>query len=421
MILLGCIADDFTGATDLGDTLARHGMRTIIQVGTPAAGYAAANSDAVIIALKSRTVPAEDAVRLSMSALRWLERAGVRQVFFKYCSTFDSTDRGNIGPVTDALLDALGDTFTIACPAFPENGRTVYLGHLFVWNQLLSDSPMRHHPLTPMTDANLVRVLQRQTQGRVALVPYQTVRRGTDAIRIACARLHADGVRYAIVDAIDAEDLHNVGAAVDSLRLVTGASGVARGIPDTLRRQGLMQCEQAAEPWPAVGGYAAVLAGSCSTATLAQVAEMRLHAPALAIDPRSLARGDDIVAQAVQWAAARLPEGPVLIYTSAPQEEVARVQAELGQERAASLIDRALTEVANGLVTQGVRKLVVAGGETAGAIVQALGISALRIGPQIEPGVPWTLGLGDPPIAFALKSGNFGGPDFFLKALEGIS
>jgi len=182
-----------------------------------------------------------------------------------------------------------------------------------------------------------------------------------------------------------------------------------------------MQCEQAAEPWPAVGGYAAVLAGSCSTATLAQVAEMRLHAPALAIDPRSLARGDDIVAQAVQWAAARLPEGPVLIYTSAPQEEVARVQAELGQERAASLIDRALTEVANGLVTQGVRKLVVAGGETAGAIVQALGISALRIGPQIEPGVPWTFGLGDPPIAFALKSGNFGGPDFFLKALEGIS
>jgi len=416
MIPLGCIADDFTGATDLGDTLVQRGMRTILLVDVPADGLAVPDADCVIVALKTRTAPASAAVHQSTAALRWLRAAGTRQFFFKYCSTFDSTDAGNIGPVADALLAELGEVFTVAVPAFPENGRTVYLGHLFVGEQLLSESSMRHHPLTPMTDANLVRVLQRQTTGRVGLIPYQTVRGGPEAIRGACARLRDGGVRYAIVDAVAPEHLDHIGAACEGLRVVTGGSGVARGLPGNFLRQGVLRFAGGAEALPPVGGYAAVLAGSCSAATLAQVAEMRRSAPALAIDPRALAT-EDVAARAVRWAEPLLPRGPVLIYTSAPPDEVARVQQALGQERAAALVERALTEIASGLVTRGVRRLVVAGGETAGAIVQALGIRALRIGSRIDPGVPWTLGLGEIPIALALKSGNFGSPDFFLRAL----
>lgn len=420
MIPLGCIADDFTGATDLGNTLVQRGMRAILLVDVPPVNMPVPDADAVIIALKIRTIGAAEAVRQSTRALRWLKSAGTRQYFFKYCSTFDSTDAGNIGPVADALLSELGETFTIACPAFPENGRTVYLGHLFVWNQLLSESPMRHHPLTPMTDPDLVRVLQRQTAGRVALISYHTVCRGVEAIRDALSRLRTEGVRYAIVDAVEAEHLESIGAACDVLRFITGGSGVARGLPRNFLQQGLLRAVRGMEALPEVGGYAAVLAGSCSAATLAQVVEMSRSTPSLAIDPRLVAAGENVEEHALRWAEPYLPRGPVLIYTSAPPEEVARVQAQLGPERAATLVEQALTRIARDLVARGVRKLVVAGGETSGAVVQALGISALRVGPQIDPGVPWTISLSDTPIALALKSGNFGAPDFFLKALEGI-
>lgn len=417
-LLLGCIADDLTGATDLANTLVRKGMRTVQVIGVPAAGEPLPEADAIVVALKSRTIAAAAAVALSRAALERLKDAGSHQYFFKYCSTFDSTAAGNIGPVADALLADLGETFTIACPAFPENKRTIYLGHLFVGGVLLSDSSMRTHPLTPMTDANLVRVLGRQTKAKVGLVPFGAVSRGPQAIGADFARLRADGVRYAIVDAVEDRHLLDIGMACADMRLVTGGSGIALGLPENFRRRGALRTAGGADVLPAVGGSAAVIAGSCSAATLTQIVHMKQARPAFAIDPMALAAGEDVVGRALAWARERLPGGPVLIYASAPPEEVARTQERLGRERAGEMIERALAEIAAALVSAGVRRLVIAGGETSGAVVQRLGVKALRIGPQIDPGVPWTATVEEPVLALALKSGNFGAPDFFTRAFE---
>jgi uncharacterized protein YgbK (DUF1537 family) len=416
---LGCIADDLTGATDLANALARRGMHVVQTIGAPAPNDAVPEAEAIVVAMKSRTNPPEEAVAMSLAACRWLKAAGARQFYFKYCSTFDSTDKGNIGPVADALLQELGADFSIACPAFPETGRTIYLGHLFVGKQLLSDSPMRNHPLTPMTDANLVRVLQRQTQGKVDLVPLATMRQGAAAVRNAFEALSQGGVHYVITDAVEDNDLLILGEACASLKLVTGGSGAAIGLPENFRRAGLIPKRDAVEPLPVVGGLGAVIAGSASQATLGQVAAMKAKHPSLALDPFEIAEGGaKIVAEALDWAKPKLQSGPVLIYASAPPDQVAAVQARLGREHAGALIEDALAKVAQGLVAAGVRRLVVAGGETSGAVVQGLGVKALRIGPQIDPGVPATLAIGEPRLALALKSGNFGGEDFFIKALS---
>jgi uncharacterized protein YgbK (DUF1537 family) len=399
--------------------LVRAGMRTVQTIGVPSDGGFApgTDADAVVVALKSRTIPADDAVAQSLAALAWLRAHGARQVLFKYCSTFDSTDDGNIGPVADALLDALGARFTIACPAFPVNRRTVYLGHLFVGEVLLSDSPMRDHPLTPMRDANLVRVLGRQTTRRVGLVPWPVVARGAGAIRAAFDRLAGDGHSHAVVDAIADDDLMEIGAACADLALVTGGSGVASGLPRNFRSAGLLQEHGEAANAPQVAGKAAVLAGSCSAATRAQVAEWGNAHRAVALDPLAGDAGT-VAARALRAIEADLGAGkPVLVYSTAAPEAVAAVQAKLGRERAATLIEEAFSMLARDLVERGVRRLVVAGGETAGAVVQALGVEALAIGPEIDPGVPWTTSLGARPLALALKSGNFGAVDFFAKAL----
>jgi uncharacterized protein YgbK (DUF1537 family) len=420
-VLLGAIADDFTGATDLCNTLVRRGMRAVQLIGVPEASAAVPDAEAIVVALKSRTIPAAEAVAQSLAALAWLRGAGARQLLFKYCSTFDSTNAGNIGPVAEALLDALGADFTLYCPAFPEAGRTIYRGYLFVGDVLLSESGMRDHPLTPMRDPSLVRVLQRQCRGRVGLVPVATVARGADAVREAFAELRRQGIRHAIVDAIEDRHLEAIGAAAADLPLITGGSGIALGLPENFRRRGLLSAG-AADALPAIGGAAAVLSGSCSTATLAQVAHMRERAPAFTIDPIAIAAGRDVAAQALDWAGPLLGAGPILISATAHPEEVAEVQRRLGRERAGALVEQTLAAIAEGLVARGVRRLVVAGGETAGAVVQALGVTGLRIGRQIDPGVPWTASfpgsLGEPVLALALKSGNFGAPDFFLRAFS---
>ena len=419
-MLLGCIADDVTGATDLASMLVRHGMRTVQVFGAPRAGEAAPDADAVVVALKSRTSEPTEAVAQSLAALAWLRATGqARQVFFKYCSTFDSTPRGNIGPVADALLDALGADFTIACPALPENGRTVCHGHLFVGRQLLSESGMKDHPLTPMTDANLVRVLGRQTKHPVGLVAYPTVDDGPAAIARAFATLRGAGTRHAVVDALFERHLKDIGAACADLPLVTGGSGVAMGLPENFRRRGDLAGSRSAGALPMVPGPAVILAGSCSPATLGQVAHWGARRPAFRVDPLRIAAGADVAAEATAWARDQLATGSaVLVYASAPPEQVRSAQAVLGREGAGEAIERTLAAVAQELVTgAGARCLVVAGGETAGAVVGVLGVRAIRIGPPIDPGVPWTVSLGDPPLALALKSGNFGGPEFFEKAL----
>lgn len=414
-LLLGCIADDFTGATDLANNLVRSGMRVVQTIGVPD-GALDEEVDAVVVALKSRTIPAAEAVAQSLAALAWLRAEGAKQIYFKYCSTFDSTPRGNIGPVTEALMDALGARFTIACPAFPENKRTVFKGYLFAGDVPLDESGMQNHPLTPMTDANLVRVLQAQVKRKVGLIDYVVVARGAKAILRRIAELEREGVSIAIVDAISDENLRRLGPALKDFALVTAGSGVAIGLPGNW---GIAPAARAAQLPPAAGG-AAVLSGSCSTATRAQVQAFAASgAPALALDPLAFSSAESAIAEALRWADSALSQGPVLVYSTADPEQVKGVQKRLGVAEAGTLVERVLAGIARGLVDRGVRRLVVAGGETSGAVVQALGVERLRIGPQIDPGVPWCAArspAADGMIHLALKSGNFGSADFFTKA-----
>ena len=419
-MILGCIADDFTGATDLAATLVRGGMRTVQVIGIPEADIPEA--DAVVVALKSRTTPAGDAVRESQAALQWLQAAGCRQVFQKYCSTFDSTDAGNIGPVADALVAALGCGFALACPAFPANNRSVFQGHLFVGAALLNESGMEHHPLTPMRDANLVRVLSRQTEGTVGLVPWATVSQGAQAIRRAMGTLKEQGRRYAIVDAITEADLYAIGEAAAGHALITGGSGVAMGLPANFRAAGLLP-ERGGDvtALPPVAGHAAVLSGSCSRATLYQLGAARDRVPTLELDPLATPDSAALARQALAWADGKLGDAPVVIAASAPPEQVAALQTKLGRDAAGALIEDTLATIAAGLVERGVRRMVVAGGETSGAVVSRLGVRQLRIGAEIDPGVPWTYAEGSgPAMQLALKSGNFGGRDFFTTAFDAV-
>jgi uncharacterized protein YgbK (DUF1537 family) len=375
-------------------------------------------ADAVIIALKSRTAPVGEAVAQSLAACEALLAAGAKQIFWKYCSTFDSTDQGNIGPVADALLKRLGSGFALACPAFPTNGRTIYLGHLFVGNALLNESGMENHPLTPMTDANLVRVLGRQTDGAVGLVPFNTVEQGAAATRQAMMRLAEQGRRYAIVDAVTDQHLLAIGEAAAQHALITGGSGVAMGLPENFRRAGLLPARGDAASLPPMQGMAAVVAGSCSRATLGQIGLARDHVPVLELDALATPDAAALTAQALDWVSGKLSaDRPVVIAASAPPEKVAALQAKLGRDAAGALIEAAMAAIAEGLIARGVGRLVVAGGETSGAVVQRLGVTALRIGPEIDPGVPWT--FAEPRgLHLALKSGNFGARDFFLKAFD---
>jgi uncharacterized protein YgbK (DUF1537 family) len=426
MPLLGCIADDFTGASDLASMLVGSGMRAVQLIGVPPPDAPAPEADAVVVALKSRTAPAAEAVADSLGGVG--RRGGLRgpPFFLKYCSTFDSTDAGNIGPVADALIAALDCGFALACPAFPANGRRVFQGHLFVGDQLLHESGMQNHPLTPMRDANLVRVLSRQSEGSVGLVPWQTVAQGALAIRRAMTALKEQGRRYAIVDALSDADLRAIGAAAASQALITGGSGVAMGLAENFRAQGVLQPQPDAGALPAIAGAAAVLAGSCSRATLAQIARAREQMPVLELDPLALPDAEALAAQAAAWTAGRLGAAPVLIAASAAPERVAALQAKLGAAAAGALVEQAMARIAQHLRAQGVRRLVVAGGETSGAVVAALGVRRLRIGAEIAPGVPWTLAEGEgaegegEPLLLALKSGNFGGIDFFANAFAAL-
>ena len=412
-MLLGCIGDDLTGSSDLANTLVKGGMRVTQYCGLP---QSPANQDveAGVVALKTRSIPAVEAVRQSLAALDWLVAQGCRQFFFKYCSTFDSTPDGNIGPVAEALLARLNAPLAIVCPAFPGTGRTIYQGHLFVGDRLLNESGMQNHPLTPMTDPDIRRFLQLQSAARVGHVAYGDVVHGSQPIATALAREAANGARLIVVDALADADLYAIGRAAADQVLVTGGSGIALGLPENFRRAGLLNGE--AVTFSGVDGPGIVLAGSCSTATRGQVALYRQNHPAFEIAPEAVMSGALTTATVLEFLHRNWTENP-LVFSSAEPQSVRNAQDRYGIQPLANAIEDLFAELAAALVQAGMRRIVSAGGETSGAVIRGIGCEALRIGPEIDPGVP-ALRVEGLPLAIALKSGNFGSEDFFEKALR---
>ncbi|WP_029002550.1 3-oxo-tetronate kinase [Azorhizobium doebereinerae] len=420
-LVLGCIADDYTGASDLANTLTKAGLRTVQTIGVPRGGFAVSGVDAVVVALKSRSIPAAEAVALARGARDWLAGQGARHILFKICSTFDSTDDGNIGPVTDALRADAGAGPVLVTPAFPETGRTVYFGHLFVGTVPLAESPLKDHPLNPMRDSNLMRVLARQSRAPVGLIDLAAVSGGAEAVRARLAALAGEGKGAAIIDAVFERDLETIGTVALDAPLSVGASGLGLGLARALVKAGAGGTRGAAGA--PVAGAVAAIAGSCSAATLEQIARAEALMPVLRLAPEALiATPDAAVAEALAWATPRLAAGPLLIATSGTPEEVAAVQARHGRAASGLAIEHASGALAAALVAAGVRRLIVAGGETSGACVDRLGIQGFEVGPEIAAGVPLLRTVAhDPGMLLALKSGNFGGPDFFAKAVAAMA
>lgn len=415
-MLLGVIADDFTGGTDIAGFLVENGMRTIQLSGVPSADMDV-KADAVVISLKSRSCPVEEALSDSLGALKWLREQGCKQYYFKYCSTFDSTADGNIGPVTDALLDELGEKFTIVCPALPVNGRTVFNGHLFVMGELLSDSGMRNHPVTPMTDSSLLRLMDKQSRGKTGLVPYSTIDKGADAVVKAYEQLGKNGSRYAVVDAFNADHLETLGKSVQNLKLVTGGSGLAIGIAKNwegsltnltdVKEAGLPRAEKSV-----------ILSGSCSEMTNIQVKAYIDSVPHFAIEVASCIEDAGYSEKVCDWVMDNIAgDHAPIVYATAETEKLQTIQNKFGAEASSQAVERFFSQLAAHLQRKGVKNFIVAGGETSGVVTKSLGVNGFCIGPQIAPGVPWVKSL-DGELSLALKSGNFGDPHFFTKAQE---
>jgi 3-dehydrotetronate 4-kinase len=422
---LGCIADDYTGASDLANTLTRCGLRTVQTIGVPSDDLALPEVDAVVVSLKSRSIEAGLAVTKSRAAEKWMRSRGASHVLFKICSTFDSTDAGNIGPVMDALRADSGDAIVLVTPAFPETGRTVYQGNLFVGSVPLNESSLKDHPLNPMHDSNLVRVLARQSTTKIGLVDLACIARGPEGVRARLADLARQGFGAAIVDAVFAPDLETIGIVALDHRVSVGASGIGLGIARALVASGQVKSNAATAISDApVGGPAACLAGSCSQATLGQIASAERAMPVLHLDADQVVAGKAEAQRAVAWAKERLAKGPVLIASSSTPDQVAALQARHGRDAAGHAIEQAMADIAEGLVASGVRRLVVAGGETSGAVVDRLGIPGFLVGAEIAAGVPVLRAVGAKgadeggEMLLAPKSGNFGGPEFFSDALK---
>jgi len=419
-LALGCIADDYTGASDLANTLTRCGLRTVQTIGVPASDLALPEVDAVVVSLKSRSIEAGLAVTRSRAAEKWMRSRGASHVLFKICSTFDSTDAGNIGPVMDALRADSADAIVLVTPAFPETGRTVYQGNLFVGSVPLNESPLKDHPLNPMHDSNLVRVLARQSKTKIGLVDLADIARGPDAVRARLSDLATKGFGAAIADAVFARDLETIGAVALDHRLSVGASGIGLGLARALVASGRVKpIEPSAIADAPVGGPAACLAGSCSQATLRQIANAERKMPVLHLDSEKVVTGETEAQRALGWANEHLGKGPILIASSATPDQVAALQARYGRDAAGHAIEQAMADIAQGLVLSGVRRLVVAGGETSGAVVDRLRIPGFLVGAEIAAGVPVLRAVGakEGAMLLALKSGNFGGPEFFSDAL----
>ncbi|MEP0522305.1 MAG: 3-oxo-tetronate kinase [Hyphomicrobiales bacterium] len=418
-VFLGALADDFTGATDLAALMARSGLSVSLRIGVPELGTGPA-ADCEVVALKIRTEPVDEAVSEAKKALSWLQAIGAERYFWKYCSTFDSTAEGNIGPVAEAMMVQLGTDQTVYCPSFPENGRTVFHGHLFVGNELLSDSPMKNHPLTPMTDSNLVRLLNPQTIRSVGLIEKGIVSQGPQAIKSRLNALKSEGVSHVVLDAVDEDDLKAVGAASAKLLLVTGGSAVALPLVEVL--SGKTRGKAPTKISFAVDDSSLILSGSCSAMTRKQVSVFAKENPSYRLDPMALAKDAGALEAAKEWLQAQGGGLPKLIYATADPEDVKQAQEELGRDKAGAIVEHALATLARCGRENGHRRFIVAGGESSGAVTNALGVSQLTIGPEIAPGVPWTFARSNGhDIALALKSGNFGSENFFQGALDQLS
>ncbi|MEZ8023343.1 3-oxo-tetronate kinase [Vibrio sp. 1F255] len=413
-MLLGVIADDFTGATDIAGFLVENGMRTVQLNGIPT-GEFDTSADAVVISLKSRSCPVDQAVTDSVTALKWLQSQGCQQFYFKYCSTFDSTAEGNIGPVTDALLAELGESFTMVCPALPVNGRTVYNGHLFVFGELLSDSGMRNHPVTPMTDSSVVRMMDAQSEGVSGLVNFQTIEQGADAVTARFNELKAQGSRYAVVDAFNAEHLVTLGQAAKSMKLITGGSGLAAGIAKNWTGH-LADQSDAKHAGSPVKAPTVVFSGSCSVMTNQQVAVYKQLAPHFAIDVKACLTNDQYANDVFDWVMTNNQgEFAPLVYATADAAALKAIQEEYGAQASSHVVEQFFSQLAIKLHQHGVKNFIVAGGETSGVVTQSLAVKGFHIGPQIAPGVPWVKSV-EGELSLALKSGNFGDKNFFAKA-----
>lgn len=419
-LALGCIADDYTGASDLANMLTRCGLRTVQTIGVPSEALALPDIDAVVVSLKSRSIEASQAVARSREADKWLRARGASHVLFKICSTFDSTDAGNIGPVMDALRTDSGDDIVLVTPAFPGTGRTVYQGNLFVGSVPLNESPLKDHPLNPMHDSNLVRVLVRQSRSKVGLVDLATVARGPEAIRARLAELAKQGIGAAVIDAVFDPELEIIGQVALDHRLSVGASGMGLGLARGLVASGKVKPDSSSADQKAIGGPVACLAGSCSQATLAQIAQAEKSMPVLRLDPERIVAGGSEAERALEWARANIGKRPMLIASSSTPDQVSALQAKHGRDAAGHAIEQTIAAISEGLIAAGVRRLVIAGGETSGAVVDRLGIPAFLVGPEIAAGVPVLrcVGWGKGEAVMALKSGNFGGPDFFNDAIR---
>ena len=416
---LGIIADDFTGATDIANTLAKERINTVQIIGVPDTNTTIDNAKAVVVALKSRSIPPNEAVQQSLDTLNWFKLHEVKQIIFKYCSTFDSTKHGNIGPVADVLIDALNSQIAIICPAFPENNRTIYMGHLFVGTELLSESPLKDHPLNPMRDSNLIRLMESQSKYKAGLIQLNEVRNGPQSIKRSINKLSKEGFRYAVADSITNDDLIALGSAVSNHPLVTGSSGIGFGISRDLQPK-ISKTNVKSVKVSNISGKSIILAGSCSKTTRSQLARVIDLWPSIKLDVAKIVKNKKTKFELIEWARNQPTDQPVVIFSSSSKKEILELQRDFEIRNVGKLIEKIFADIAESLVKSGFRKLIVAGGETSGAVVSALNIKKLRIGQEISPGIPWTETYSDPKLALALKSGNFGDQDFFIKAIKMI-
>lgn len=417
MIKLGVIADDFTGATDIASFMVRAGWKVVLFNGVPDGGFNQESADAIVIALKSRSITTKAAVEQALAASAWLRSQGCQRQLFKYCSTFDSTAEGNIGPVTDALMAFLGASMTLICPAVPDNGRTILQGHLFVKGQLLNQSGMEQHPVTPMKESSLKKLMEAQSTGHCEVITLDTIKNHADDIPAALARLAEQKIKYVICDVLDNHDLLTVARETIHFPLITGAAGIGYAIAALDTRH---QPADAHVLAISKEGASIVLSGSCSSMTNQQVNFYQQRASSLALDVEKIINDAAYLQRVTEWALGHAGESLApMIYATQPPEIIREIQKRYGAEYVSEKIEAFFAALSQNLSQRGFNKFIVAGGETSGAVSQGLNIRGMVIGHAVAPGVPWTQVLNEEKWVI-LKSGNFGDAEFFLKAQESV-